>query len=225
MKFLRIDSPIGILVEEFLSLNLLHAFVATNVSVEVMALVLDGDAFDVDLAAIKEAPFLVHSEIPGIFQAVKFLCDQVLVDLAVGRTTGDERNLFLAKLLDAFRRHVTGVEDGELRVDPHCLEFLDRSGKGGGIDDVARHVSHVDRHAGSLLDNVNQTNFFRDLAIVIAYGRNRKSDAVGDACAVDQDVRVLGYSRTKPFKVRLEESAQGVFSPDGMEHVADALAR
>lgn len=31
VKFLRIDSPIGILVEKFLSLNFLHALVAANV--------------------------------------------------------------------------------------------------------------------------------------------------------------------------------------------------
>lgn len=31
VKFLRIDSPIGILVEKFLSLNFLHALVSANV--------------------------------------------------------------------------------------------------------------------------------------------------------------------------------------------------
>lgn len=59
VKFLRIDSPIGILVEKFLSLNFLHSLVATYVGVEVMPLVLDGDAFDVDLAAVEEAPSVV----------------------------------------------------------------------------------------------------------------------------------------------------------------------
>ena len=169
-------------------LHFAHGNISSDISVQLHALIIDRHALYVHLSAVEKHSFFINSQILSLFQVRQLICHQSLVDGSIGRATSDERNVVVIQLPQSFLSHVAGVQDGEFGIHLHGLEFFEGRDERSGAHDVAGNVPHINGESSSLLDNINQANFLRDLTIVIADGSQRKTNAVGQSGAVDEDV-------------------------------------
>lgn len=140
------------------------------------------NALDVLMAVI------VLDEVRLLRQRTPVGDEELPVELEILAQAHDERDPVLEEEGQVLVVIVSCVHDGELRVHPHLPKFLDGPGQGRHVDHVSRAMAEIDRQTGSMVDDVYEPHLAADFSVVVADGGKRKVDAVGQPCAVDEDV-------------------------------------
>lgn len=147
----------------------------------------------------------------------------VLVETVVLLEPGQEGNAVLVQFLYVLLGEVPGIEDCKLGLDPVRLQLKDGFCQGVDVDDVSRTVAHEQGKLGLLLQDIDEPHLVADLPVVVADGCKGEMDAVGQACAVDEDIGPF-LLPGKELRIFPEEVPIYTLIPYEAQHITDPLA-
>ena len=151
------------------------------------------------------------------------LFKRIFIDQVVRLQPGKEGDAVLIQLLYVLLGEVSCIEDCKLSIDPVRLQLEDGLRQGGDVNDVSWTVAHEQGKLRLLLQDKDEPHFVADLPVVVADGGKGEMDAVGQACAVDQDIGPLIFLG-KELRIFLEEVPIDALIPYIPQHVTDPLA-